>query len=102
MSANGVNGYSGWFGLYSLSVAEETPRPLLSPTACGTIATPEAAGRKRKLDCRHYDKCLTIAVDEKWESFTCRQCRAYDPKTRMEMIRESSALCAILDRTPGK
>lgn len=96
---NGTNGVYHW----SVEGDPITPAPLLSPVSCTTIISPDQAGKRRRLDCRHYDKCLTIAVEEKWESFSCRSCKAYTPKTRAELIRESSTLSAILDRSgPGK
>lgn len=32
----------------------------------------------RRLDCGHYDGCLTQSVRENWVSFTCRHCPLRD------------------------
>lgn len=67
------------------------------PSPCGILLSPEDAARRRKLDCRFYDKCLDIAIVERWDSFTCKKCKAYDPKSRLEKEREAKGLLAIFD-----
>lgn len=33
----------------------------------------------RRLHCRYYDECLEIADERNWPSFTCGECKAFEP-----------------------
>lgn len=69
----------------------------VNPIACPAFINPHEAGEKRRFDCRFYETCLDLAVEAKWDSFTCQQCKAYDPESRLEMIRKSRGLLAIFE-----
>ena len=85
---NGVHKY------YALEVAQQAP---LTPVACAAFASPVEAGKRRNFDCRFYETCLDVAIKNKWDSFTCKACKAYDPYSRLEMIKKSRGLLAIFD-----
>jgi hypothetical protein len=47
------------------------PNPVNVPRASSANAV------YRRVLCSHYDQCLNHAVENDWESFSCRQCDAY-------------------------
>lgn len=50
-----------------------TLKPFPVPLA-ETMRSERAVDEHRNLFCRHYDECLRFSVQQKWESFTCKQC----------------------------
>ena len=48
----------------------------------------------RKLDCRIYPRCLDAAVDAVWPGFSCMKCKAYEPLTEAEQVRQGTRVVA--------
>ena len=53
----------------------------------------------RRLDCRQYDGCLDIAVDNDWRGFHCNDCKAYEKQTPTEARRDYFATLEFLSDT---
>jgi hypothetical protein len=45
-----------------------------NPTASIAISP-----KDRRLFCSHYSSCLDIAVEKKWQGFSCNNCKAFAP-----------------------
>jgi hypothetical protein len=47
----------------------------------------------RRYFCLHYSGCLQIAIDRKWESFTCASCTEYEPAQWDQAHLEQDSTC---------
>jgi len=72
----------------------EKPQP--SPAEHPVINNPENSDRIRHLHCLNYDMCLNIAVNEKWNGFTCKQCEAFEPLAGDDEKRDVDAIVSRL------
>lgn len=88
---NGVNGVNG-AGRERI----KTP-PVPCPQPCDAFLSPDEAQKKRKLDCRFYSGCLDIAIEEKWESYHCMKCEAYEAKSKKELLAEDALLTGLIE-----
>lgn len=67
-----------------------------TPVACRQVFDPEEAARVRRLDCRHYSACLSVACRQRWEGFSCRSCPAYLAPTEIETRADLDGLAGIV------
>ena len=70
-----------------------------NPVACRRIVDPDDVDQIRRLDCRSYDRCLDLAVEEKWRGFHCRECRGYEAPTPDEQKSDMIAALTLLAET---
>ena len=54
----------------------EPPKEGPNPTLCHELDIDDI-DKYKKLDCQHYDDCLTIAGNRNYIQFTCNNCTAY-------------------------
>ena len=54
------------------------PSQMLGPLTVEEVPT------HRRLDCANYDQCLTVAVKNRWQGFTCLGCSRYCATERDE------------------
>ena len=45
-----------------------------NPTALPKLVNDDEVERKRSLFCASYDRCLDVAIRQKWSSWTCEFC----------------------------
>ncbi len=56
----------------------------------------------RRVLCTHYGDCLDLAVQMRWDGFTCSECRAYRSFTQCpELWLEDAMACRALLRVMG-
>jgi len=55
-----------------------------APKRCRGLSI-ETRGQRRKMDCRRYEPCLSIAAHARWPDFSCKRCRAYTQMPEAEM-----------------
>src|SRR5690349_5763747 len=72
-----------------------TPHPVRSPR----IDDPDEVPKLRRLDCRNYDGCLDIAIENRWPGFTCIGCPGYQRQTAAEAKRDYFATLNFLAET---
>lgn len=93
-------GHSGYTKINGVNGAGreriKTP-PVPCPQPCDVFLSPDEAQIKRKLDCRFYGGCLDIAIEERWESFHCLQCEAYEAKSKKELLAEDALLTGLIE-----
>lgn len=70
----------------------------MNPVPCHTISNPEAVPLYRRIWCRYYDRCLTIAAREGWQGFTCNECQAFVCLTVGEVISQGIKVQDVLRR----
>ena len=68
------------------------------PVSAPTDTDPEAVAKFRHLDCRSYDGCLGLAVDNDWPGFSCEQCTVFEPLTPEDQIAQGRRISAVIDR----
>lgn len=63
--------------LRALPQPKPNPRPLAEP-----LRTELHVLRNRHLKCSEYDRCLVIAANPNWPSFTCQSCELWPKELR--------------------
>ncbi len=67
-----------------------------APSPAHSLGDPDRCAEARRLGCRAYDRCLTVAADRGWRGFHCRACDAYVPQTPGERYRDLIGLLELL------
>ncbi len=67
-----------------------------NPTESRVVNSPSQV--ERRVMCTNYRNCLDEAIKEDWISFSCRNCRAYQPLQldQAEWIADSLACLALM------
>ncbi len=58
--------------------------------------TPETIKAKRRLYCKKYNGCLSIAVMNKWKGFTCAGCTGYEQMSMLEARADVEGFVGLL------
>lgn len=75
---------------------------LPNPQRMAQIADPEKVPLYRRLDCRSYNRCLSVASDEGWPGFTCNDCQAHSPMSGTEQLADMEAMASLLAEIPRR
>ena len=71
------------------------PQPFTTAST-GVVLTSDNIETYKRLDCIHYDPCLTKVAHRKWnkawENFHCNDCLAYKPKPPEALLLEFKRL----------
>jgi hypothetical protein len=67
-----------------------------NPVRSETISDWCKAGEVRRLTCRQYNACLTIALKQRWDGFACNRCSVDDCLSREEQRFEFDGLANVL------
>lgn len=74
----------------------------MTPNPLPVEAVQEPARVRRRVLCLHYGDCLDLAVQRRWDGFTCGECRAYRSIARCpESWIEDALACRALLRAMG-
>lgn len=72
----------------------------MKPERCHRAFTLEVAAKLRRLDCRHYNRCLDKAAAEKWNGFRCGE-GCYKKPSDMQTICDAAGLLKIAKQVVG-
>jgi hypothetical protein len=70
-----------------------------NPVPCAATTDPDQVSQLRRIDCRSYDRCLDLAIDQDWSGFHCNQCRGYEAPTPEEQRRDYLGALTLLAKT---
>jgi hypothetical protein len=70
-----------------------------NPVSCAGTTDPDQVTQLRRIDCRSYDRCLDLAVEQDWPGFHCNECRGYEAPTPEEQRRDYLGALTFLAKT---
>lgn len=70
-----------------------------NPVPNRRIKDPDQVDQVRRLDCRAYDRCLDLAVENGWRGFHCNECRGYEAPNPDEQRRDMMGALTLLAET---
>lgn len=70
------------------------------PTPIPQIHDPELVPEHRRLDCRRYNGCLTVAYKQDWPGFSCAGCQVRDPLTDDERRSDLEGMARLISEIP--
>ena len=76
-------------------------KPARNPIEHGKTYDPELIPKSRKIGCRYYNFCLSVAEASNWDGFSCLDCRAFEKLTPDESLRDHDGIISMLVATWG-
>ena len=77
---------------------KEPEGPQLRPTEFAPIVDPKDVDKYRRLNCKYYEPCLDIVIQQGWTGFHCNDCKAYVQISKEKQRQAARGLLAIFDQ----
>lgn len=76
-------------------------KPSRNPTNHYRLWDPDKVPEVRKVTCKYYNYCLSIADKNNWRGFSCRECYAYEAITSDDNKRDYEGIVNMLIASVG-